>query len=193
MVAALVGFVSGFIDVDDPTDATSVLAIRADTAKGMIGPRLEPFYRPQHCLRIPRVGGGDSRPLSFQKFLQLLKLRLRQKYPPVSEANLIWPVQISPGRICNPPSAALALRRGEGRFRLSGSFLRRSKSYSEPGHARLCYRFANTLFSRLHPHRCRHHCYGPLGLRTAEAARNGHQEPTVTVLVHFSVNGRFER
>jgi hypothetical protein len=42
--AALVVFVSGFIDVDDPTDAAGVLTIGADATKGMVGPRLEPFY-----------------------------------------------------------------------------------------------------------------------------------------------------
>jgi hypothetical protein len=42
--ATLIGFISGFIDVDDPTDAAGVLAIGADATKGVVGPRLEPFY-----------------------------------------------------------------------------------------------------------------------------------------------------
>jgi hypothetical protein len=51
----LIGFVGVFIDVDDPTDATGILAFGADATKAMIGPRLEPFDRLQHCLRIPET------------------------------------------------------------------------------------------------------------------------------------------
>jgi hypothetical protein len=42
--ATPVVFVSRFIDVDDPTDAAGILTIGADATKGMIGPRLKPFY-----------------------------------------------------------------------------------------------------------------------------------------------------
>ena len=46
----LVDVVGGFVDVDDPTDATGILAIGANTTKGMIGPRLEPFDRLVHWI-----------------------------------------------------------------------------------------------------------------------------------------------
>jgi hypothetical protein len=48
IVAALVSLVRVFIDVDDPTNAAGVLAIGADAAKGVVGPRLEPSYRLRH-------------------------------------------------------------------------------------------------------------------------------------------------
>src|SRR3984957_21167633 len=53
IVAALVRFVGRFVDVDDPTDATGVLAIGADATKGMIGPRLEPFYSTNSAPSVP--------------------------------------------------------------------------------------------------------------------------------------------